>query len=70
MMPIITLMPSPPVFLRVQCPEWMVGGSAGLILMKECRGGERLLMLMRGILLLMLTTRPRLKWWAVELHIC
>ena len=62
-MSIITLLPTTPVLLRVESPERMVGGSTGLILVEECRGGEGLLVLMRiGILLVMLlTTGARLK---------
>ena len=63
MLSIITLLPTTPVFLRVESPEWMVGGSTRLILVEECRGGEGLLVLMMmGILLVMLlTTEARLK---------
>ena len=65
MLSIITLLPTTPVLLRVESPERMVGGSTGLILVEECRGGEGLLVLMlmlMGILLVMLlTTRARLK---------
>ena len=63
MLSIITLLPTTPVLLRVESPERMVGGSTGLILVEECRRGERLLvlMMMEILLVMLLTTRARLK---------
>ena len=63
MLSIITLLPTTPVLLRVESPERMVGGSSRLILVEECRGGEGLLvrMIMGILLVMLLTTRARLK---------